>query len=280
MVTIVFPNLGPRPIPLLGNALDFAVPREKLLEMLRQRYLLKFGSVARFLLAHRPYILLSKAEGFETVMSSSRHIYKGRDYVILSEWLGTGLLTSNGKKWHTRRKMLTPAFHFKILEDFLVIMNEQAQILTQKLGEIKSGQRTDVFPYITHSALDIICESAMGKNVGAQNNASTPYVRAVYDASDILFERILNPILWSDFAFWFSPKNKELKNALQILHRFTEKVIRERRESLLQRQRRSSIGEKDEDELLGKKRKLAFLGKIQLRNIHKEIIKYEIINFK
>ena len=86
-----------------------------------------YGQVMRFTLAHRPYVVLSGAKGYETILSSNKHITKGPDYKFLHPWLGLGLLTSDGAKWHSRRKMLTPAFHFKILEDFLVVMNEQTK---------------------------------------------------------------------------------------------------------------------------------------------------------
>ena len=43
--------------------------------------------------------------------------------------------------------MLTPAFHFKILEDFLLIMNEQSLILTRKLDKM-NGKEFDIFPHI------------------------------------------------------------------------------------------------------------------------------------
>ena len=41
-------------------------------------------------------------QAFEKVLSSNAHITKGHDYRPLLPWLGTGLLTSTGAKWHTR----------------------------------------------------------------------------------------------------------------------------------------------------------------------------------
>ena len=134
---------------------------------------------------------------FQKVLSSNVHIEKSKDYEFLKPWLGTGLLTSTGivnlirhyfykliianslafnielkcnglslcafhpcigKKWFHRRKMLTPAFHFKILDEFLYVINDQTQVLVDVLNEkFSDGKTFDVFPYITRCALDIIC---------------------------------------------------------------------------------------------------------------------------
>ena len=47
----------------------------------------------------------------------------------MEKWLGSGLLIRRNEKWHKRRKMLTPAFHFKILDDAQIIFNEQVRTL-------------------------------------------------------------------------------------------------------------------------------------------------------
>lgn len=53
--------------------------------------------------------------------------------------------------------MLTPTFHFTILADFLDVMNEQANILVDKLeNHVNQGAFNCFFP-ITLCALDIIC---------------------------------------------------------------------------------------------------------------------------
>lgn len=58
---------------------------------------------------------------FQNLLSSSKNITKSELYQFLHPLMGTGLLTSTGSKWFQRRRILTPAFHFTILDDFLKI---------------------------------------------------------------------------------------------------------------------------------------------------------------
>jgi len=53
--------------------------------------------------------------------------------------------------------MLTPAFHFRILEDFLEVMNQQTERLCEIIDPLCGGPAVDIFPLVTHCALDIIC---------------------------------------------------------------------------------------------------------------------------
>lgn len=63
---------------------------------------------------------------------------------------------STGKKWFQRRKVITPAFHFKILDQFIEIFDKHGKTLVENLQKSK-GYTIDVFQPIALSALDIIC---------------------------------------------------------------------------------------------------------------------------
>ena len=57
--------------------------------------------------------------------------------------------------------MLTPAFHFQILESFFDVFNEQSRSLIDELTAILSAKKmndtVDVYDIMTQCALDIIC---------------------------------------------------------------------------------------------------------------------------
>jgi len=137
-----------------------------------------------------PTVVVYSPPGIAEVLKSSKHSSKGVSYHLLHEWLGTGLLTAAGAKWKSRRRMITPSFHFEILRNYARTFAEQARILISLLDQQADTDRyIDLFPYITHAALDIICDTAMGTTVNAQRSPENEYVDAVYAVSRSLFNR-------------------------------------------------------------------------------------------
>ncbi|XP_023211901.1 cytochrome P450 4c21-like [Centruroides sculpturatus] len=102
------------------------------------------------------YIVLSHPEVAQEVLKNYTVINKDRIYNILHPWLGTGLLTSSNDKWRHRRKLLTPAFHFRILEDFQGIFNDHSNILVKKLKNKKQNEEFLIDELIRLCTLDII----------------------------------------------------------------------------------------------------------------------------
>lgn len=84
-----------------------------------------------------------------------------------------------GSKWFQRRKILTPAFHFKILERFVEVFDKHSCTFVEILSKYKNTDEVELMPLIGLCTLDIICEAAMGVEINAQQNADSDYVKAV-----------------------------------------------------------------------------------------------------
>merc|ERR1712038_477471 len=177
-------------------------------------------------------VILFKAPLVEPILNSSRHITKAPDYEHLHPWLGTGLLTSTGTKWKSRRRLLTPSFHFQILKDFLLVFNEQSNIMVEKIRSDKNLMNNttfDIFPFIANCALDIICETAMGTHLNAQSQENSDYVNAVFQISELIHVRQKQPWLWPDIIYYNIQSGKLFQKCLKILHGVTDQVIIDRK---------------------------------------------------
>lgn len=85
---------------------------------------------------------------------------KGKIYNVFLTWLSTGLLTSTGEKWRSRRKTLTPTFHFSILKNFADVFTRQTDVLLEELGLLVGDEGFNINPVVTSFTLRTIC----GKN--------------------------------------------------------------------------------------------------------------------
>ncbi|RZC34252.1 cytochrome P450 monooxygenase CYP4H10, partial [Asbolus verrucosus] len=193
---------GPKPKPFIGNSLDL-------------------GSSPQ---ASELKVVISKPELIEMILSSNVHITKSHAYDLLIPWLGIGLLISTE------------------------VFNSAGNILIEKLSKEVGKESTDIFSYINLYSLDVICgkfkimqlktyswllflETSMGYKIDAQKNKNTDYVAAVRGYLDIFMVRMFSA--WERFGLLFqlfSKKYPVYKHSLNIMHKFTNGVIIQRRE--------------------------------------------------
>ncbi|XP_047108830.1 cytochrome P450 4c3 [Schistocerca piceifrons] len=264
LVSLIQRIPGPPALPIIGNAVEINVEHDELFARLTgtTRMWGQKSGVNKAWHGSRPYVQLFQPEVVEPILNSNKHIEKSGDYVYLQPWLGTGLLTSGGSKWHERRKLLTPAFHFRILDDFVDVFAEQSALLVRRLAAEEGGQPFNAFPYVTLCTLDIICETAMGRNVNAQADSESEYVRAVYEIGSIVQSRQAKMWLQPDWIFRLTSLYKKHEKCIEILHGFSNKVIMERKEEIrLQKERQKKPTEYQTSYSVGygMKKRLAFL---------------------
>ena len=117
----------------------------------------KYGKLFSVWVLHQLSVIVMDPKYLEVILSSQQMIKKSSFYDFLVGWLGRGLLLSWGKKWHSRRKIITPTFHFKILEQFVEIFDQQSAVMVKKLYAKADGKTPiNIFPIVCLCALDII----------------------------------------------------------------------------------------------------------------------------
>ncbi|KAI6210215.1 hypothetical protein M3Y96_00304000 [Aphelenchoides besseyi] len=179
-----------------------------------------------------PMICLLSVESIKTILESNNVIRKGDEYSIIECWLGQGLLISQGNKWRSRRKMLTPAFHFNMLNKFQSTHDKEGQILVEQLKPFaETGELFDASSFLKRCALDIICETSMGVKVNAQTEHNHPYVYAVKRMNELSFTYARMPWLWIKPIWYLLGYGREYDENLKLVTDFTRQVIADRRKT-------------------------------------------------
>ncbi|KAF2899771.1 hypothetical protein ILUMI_06415, partial [Ignelater luminosus] len=175
--------------------------------------------------------------------------------------------------WHKHRKIITPTFHFNILEKFVEVFNEKGKVLIKRLKEKANQETFDVYPYINIYAFDAIIETAMGLKWNAQEDAESDYVRAIYQITNIVHKRSFSVLHRSPITFPLTSLGKQQKEVLRVLHEYCDKVIQQRKEEL---SKIPAVSQESISDDIGRKRRLAFLDLLCMQRDSSELSDQDI----
>lgn len=142
-------------------------------------------------------------------------------------WIGRGLLTSDPPKWQYRRKLLTPAFHFDILHEFVPAMISHSQDFMEKLAE-RESKFISIQEPLSSFALDILAETAMGLGPNDLVEYRTEYLDAVRTLEQLVPRRFDGVLSQVDMIYNWTANGRKVKKALKIVHGFARKAIENR----------------------------------------------------
>lgn len=207
----------------------------------------KNETLFRLWIGREPVVCVWKPEIIELVLGDNTLLEKSYHYDFLRPWLGNGLLTSPGRIWRPRRKLLVPSFHFHILQAFVPVFDRKSQLLirnvkrrlSSSLEQKQDGSLStvvDITPVITACTLDAICETIMGVSIDAQENPNNDYCQSIYIVGETFLERIIQPRYWLETIFRFTELGKLYRYHLNKLHSFTRKVIAEKKAAMFSNQ--------------------------------------------
>uniref|UniRef100_A0A0P5QZ04 Cytochrome p450 n=1 Tax=Daphnia magna TaxID=35525 RepID=A0A0P5QZ04_9CRUS len=233
---------GPKHLPLLGNLLDLGFSYDGFIRKLTFDWNQKYGGIVRVWLPFIQLVVVRSPEIFEPIFSSKIIGDKPNEMKLLKEYLGDSVLLLKGEEWKQRRRLLTPAFHFKILDRFVDVFNERSVEFAHSLDraiEINMGGEFDIFPIMKRFSLDVLCETSMGQKSG-NNEKKEKYLGIIADASAIVMERLLKPWLRIKWIFNLSRLGELSRSYAAVADAFYYQVIKERRELFQQEKEKNA----------------------------------------
>lgn len=206
-------------LPVVGHALAFAQDPLRLVTCLAREQ----GGLAEIQIGPQKGHLVSEpALVGEVLVSKSKHYSRQTPvYEAMREFLGLGILTSEGEDWRIHRRIVQPAFHKKRLESFTgAIAAIAEQDLAGWRGEV------DVSEAMMRVTLRIVSEVLLGTrtakdaaDIGRAIDDSQRYVEAV-------MSRVVTLPKWIP-----SKRNRMFARSLEVLDRVAYEIIDERQRS-------------------------------------------------
>ncbi|XP_051155970.1 cytochrome P450 4C1-like [Leptopilina boulardi] len=224
---------GPAFYPIPYVALAGANKPEDIALWLQNQYGKFKEGIMQLAIVLDAYIFISKPQHIEAVLNKTETLSKATLYHNYQFWLGDGLLTSSDEKALQKKKLLMSAFQFGVLDQFIEIMSEKAEILVQCIEndiQKNAGEAIDFYKYSVRCALDIICETSMGTNIDVQRNKDIEYFKALNVLLYSFIKRLLYPWLHWDWIFYRSKMGKNFKKSLEVTNTFIIEIIKKRRE--------------------------------------------------
>ncbi len=212
---------GPRSLPLVGSLIDYARAPLAFIERCAWG---GYGDVAYLSFIGQPTYVLNLPEHIEHVLvTKQRNYVKDKlQRVLLEEFLGHGLLASEGNFWLRQRRLMQPAFHRQRIAAYRQVMGEEARRL---LSTWREGETRDIAADMMTLTLGIVVRCLFGLEMNDGATAAVgPALARVLDH----FSKMQTLVV----PGWVpTPENLSYRAALRRLYATVDGIVRRRREA-------------------------------------------------
>lgn len=217
------------------------------------------GKTFKTYLGMMPVVVLHTPDAVQTILTSKTNMKKPIVYNFIVSWLGEhNILTATGASWRFKRRLMTPAFHFRVLSDYLSTFNNNATALVERVEKLTAQQPEEPIRAVRltqNCALDIMTKVLMGVDLGSQVDTTVTSFASQFNMLMFLIGvRIFRPWMWSDAMYKRTMEGRLYQTAIEEMEKYTLGVLEKRKGKLqqlaaeLQREPRDDvIGEEEEN---------------------------------
>lgn len=179
----------------------------------------------------RSVVHLIQKETCDKILTQASFIDKSFQYDLISNWLGSSLLTSGGNAWKMKRKLLSRGFHSKSLQSFVPVIDKHAKLLCHRIqGSLRKAEEVHIknpHKIFLKTSLDIILDATMA--VSSETEVTTRgYTDNLHEYSILYIKRVSCPWLWLQPLYYLTKAGKRMKSCIESMKTFTDNIIRRR----------------------------------------------------
>ena len=154
---------GPRPLPVIGNILEF---RDGGLLFSYIRHMRRWGHAIRYRFGPLQVLAISHPEAIRYVTIKNKANYSKGQGVAPLRWLtGQGLFTADGALWQTQRRMMQPQFTVAATRNYGPAMLAAIKEVADRLEATPPGAEVDLSFEMMRFTMDVICRTMFSESV-------------------------------------------------------------------------------------------------------------------
>jgi enediyne biosynthesis protein E7 len=158
-------QIQPAPGPTEG--FDLGGSDESLLRL--RQYFAEFGDIYRVFAPARGvynYVINHPEDIKRVLLSNHRNYTKGEGMDRVKILLGNGIMTSEGDFWRRQRRMMQPAFHRRVIDQFGALIREVNDKFAARWAEMAArGEPINVGDDASELTLEIVLRSIFGTDL-------------------------------------------------------------------------------------------------------------------
>lgn len=173
--------------------------------------------------------LFCRPEHAEHILVARQHRYgKAFTYRPLREWIGLGLITSDGELWERQRRLIQPLFAHRRVSALQPLMVDAIERMLREWDRLPEGTVVDAAEEMSGMTLDIVGATLFGADLTADRDR---IYHAVETLQDAVTKVIKNPLTWvsARAARRTSPGFRQWDQAKATIDEVVTRVIAERR---------------------------------------------------
>ncbi|XP_054166701.1 cytochrome P450 3A14-like [Oppia nitens] len=220
---------GPRPWPVVGNALSNFVKPTGLIEL---EWYKKFGNIYGIYNRDKPIITIAKPELIKTILVKDFHLFVDRKRRrVQHKILSKNLFFSTGDDWKRFRTITSPTFTSgkmrkmypmirECLNDYLNVLDEKAVNKSQINLKELNGNFT----------MDVIATCAFATKTNAHKESNNPFIVNAKNAFEFPFSRTLAMIVLPEqWLKWLGIQSASNEKGNQFFVDLTTHVVKQRK---------------------------------------------------